>query len=59
MAWAYTIIASVMAYSAGLGPSKLSVSYDVSVAVSCATTVKYCNSQMRCSNALTRQRCLW
>jgi len=36
MAWAYTIIASIMAYIAGVGPSKPSISYNVSAAVSCA-----------------------
>jgi len=30
MAWAYTIIVYVMAYSAGIGPSKPSISYNVS-----------------------------
>jgi len=43
MASAYTIIASVIAYSAGVGPSKPSISYDVSAAVSCAAVVKYHN----------------
>jgi len=44
MAWAYTIIASIIAYSAGVGPSKPSISYDVSAAVSFAAVVKHRNS---------------
>jgi len=43
MVWAYTIIVSVMAYSVGVGPSKPSISYDVSAVVSCDTVVKYGN----------------
>jgi len=37
----YIILTSIMAYSAGVGPSKPNISYDVSAAVSCAAAVKY------------------
>jgi len=50
MASAYTIIASIIAYSAGVGPSKNS-SYDVSAAMSFAAVVKRRNSQ---TDVLTR-----
>jgi len=52
MAWAYTIIASIIAYSAGVWPCKPSISYDVSAAVSFAAVVKRRNSQIRRSNTL-------
>jgi len=41
-----------MAYTGGVGPSKPSISYDISAAVLCAAVVKYCNSQIRRSNVL-------
>ena len=43
---------ALMAHSAGVGPSKPSISYDVSAAVSCAAVVKCRHSQIRRSNAL-------
>jgi len=55
MACAYTTIASIIAYGACIGPSKLSISYNISAAMSCPAAVRYRNSQIRRFNVLSCQ----